>query len=575
MRGRRPYIISIIFLVLLVSSLNARPTKKEKFEALSAEILRSLQSFYPVLATEKGIHEYDYRLADYSKKSVGRMTKKLDKFEKSLYKFRLSFSDAATKIDYKLIKSNTDIALLNLKRIKWHTRAPQMYVEEAVNGIYFLMLSEHAPLSKRLISVLGRMKQVPGLFATARKNIKKPPPIYIELARESLQPASEFYRQVASELMKTFPERADEILMVSTAAREAMNDFEQFLEDVTPGTSTSFAIGTTNYDYKLAHEYFFGFDSDSLLQIGENLLNQARQEYSSYQANVESNHQNGKDSIFVPTSFSRQDLLDYYTWETQQVRLFVAEHDILSIPDDLAPLTVVETPPFLRPMIAGIAYQPAGPFDSVQRGYFYIRPVPEDLSERQLAGRFRFVQRRGFKGSTVHEAFPGHHLQMQIAGQHTSDVRKWQSNTMMVEGWALYSEEMMYQVGLYGQEDPAMWLAILGGIRFRAARIIADVKLQTGQFSYQQCVDWMIDVLEASSESEKEYLRKSVRKYTYTPGIWMSYLMGKREITLLRDAMMARQGESFTLKSFHDTLLSEGSIPPALLWQALGLDSGK
>ncbi len=126
---------------------------------------------------------------------------------------------------------------------------------------------------------------------------------------------------------------------------------------------------------------------------------------------------------------------------------------------------MVETPEFLRTMIGGIAYQPAGPFDSIQHGYFYVRPLG-DMDKTLLETRYKYVYRRGFKGSVVHEAYPGHHLQLQIAGMNPDPVRKWQMNNMMVEGWALYSEQMMYEQGLYGKEDKAQWQGVLGGIRF-------------------------------------------------------------------------------------------------------------
>jgi uncharacterized protein (DUF885 family) len=111
----------------------------------------------------------------------------------------------------------------------------------------------------------------------------------------------------------------------------------------------------------------------------------------------------------------------------------------------------------------------------------------------------------------------------------------------------------------------------LGGIRFRAARIVADVKLHTGQFTYEECVAWMIDVLEADSESSREYLRTNVRRYTMAPTMPMTYLMGKREVVRLRDATIARDGADFSLRAFHDALLQEGTIPPALMWKVLDL----
>ncbi len=560
--------------VCLVIGLTAGPAQAKRsrtFQDLCSEILERLQSFYPVRATEMGIHAYDFHLTDYSSKSVKKMIGDLKSFEKALYKYKKSNLEDYQRLNYKLVKSYVDIALLDLERIKWHRKSPQLYVDEAVQGLYLLTISRHAPLYEKRVAMMARMKAVPKLFAAARKNLRKPPPVYIEAAMESLESAQVFYRNVAGDLMNKFPEQANEILKVSTAAREAMSSFAAFLAELTPGDSVSFAIGRKNFDYKLSHEYFLDYDSDSLLAIGQALLDDADSAYRNYETYIEEHYQNGSDSIFVPASFCRQDVLDYYNWETAQVKLFLEESGFITVPDDIAPVKVIETPPVLRSMINGIAYQPAGPFDSLQEGVFYVRPVPEDMERRAVEARFRYVHRRGFRGSVVHEAYPGHHLQMQIAGRHPDPVRRWASNLMMIEGWALYCEEAIYQHGLFGEEDHVQWLGILGGIRFRAMRVVADVMLHTGKISYEECVKWAWDVLQASSESEKEYLRREIRKYTMRPTTPMSYLMGKREIMNLRRAAMERDGASFDLQAFHDALLAEGSVPPILMWDVLGL----
>jgi uncharacterized protein (DUF885 family) len=563
--------VFVISLAVLFTGNIESAKKKKGFDDLCLDILETIQSFYPVRSTEMGIHAYDHRLADYSSSSVRNMIKRLKSHEKQLYGYKSAKLSDHERINYQLVKSNVDIALLDLEDIKCHKRSPQLYVDEAVNGIYFLMLSKHAPLSEKVVPLISRMRAVPELLATARENIKEPPRVYIEAALESLESGMQFYQEVAAELMAKLPDRTDEVLEASTKAREAMNDFLTYLSELPAGPETGIAVGKDNFDYKLSHEYFLTFDADSLLRIGESLLAEAQKAYRDYEMYVETNHQNGPDSVFVPAAFTKSDVLDYYNWETRQVKIFVEDNGFITVPEKIAPVTVIETPPFLRTMISGIAYQPAGPYDSIQQGYFYVRPIPDDLDRQQLEARYRYVHRRGFKGSIVHEAYPGHHLQLQIAGMNEDPVRKWQFNIMMIEGWALYCEEMMYHAGLYGEEDPGQWLGVLGGIRFRAARIVADVKLHTGQFTYDECVNWMIDVLDVTSDPGKEYIRKEVRRYTISPTYQMSYLMGKREIKALRRAAEQRDGNRFSLKAFHDALLAEGSIPPTLMWDIMGL----
>lgn len=557
--------------LLLVGFLGEPVLAKKSLDELADEILQELQEFYPVRSTAMGIHTHDYKLADYSSGSVKSMRKKLIDFQQEIYRFRDANLSTDNRIRYSLLKANLDMALLDLDKIEWHKRSPQLYVDEAVNGLYYLMNSQHAPLAERLISIMGRMKAVPEFFETARKNVKKAPEMYIQAALESLDSGSDFYKQVAGSLMREFPDRADDILKTSTRAREAMNDFAAYLTAMERDDPTAFAIGKRNFDYMLTNGHLLEYDADSLLKIGEALFAEADQAYQDYKQVVVEEHQDGADSVFVPASFNRQDILDYYQWETEQVRLFCEMNDVVSVPAAIAPVKVVETPPFLQPMIAGIAYQPAGPFDSNQTGIFYVRPVPEDLSDGQLAARYRYVHRRGFRGSVVHEAYPGHHLQMQIAGMHPDPVRKWQENLLLIEGWALYSEEMMYDAGLFGDDDPTQWLGILGGIRFRAARIIADVKLHTGQWTYEECVSWMTEALDAETPSSQEYIRKEVRRYTMQPTVPMSYLIGKLEIEKMKEAVMARDGEEYSESDFHDELLAQGAIPPSLIRLALEL----
>ena len=545
--------------------------KNAAFTKLTNEILTDLQAFDPVHATQMGIHTYDGQFADYSSGNVRSMISKLRNHHKSLRKFAQAQLDPAEWIDHRLIESNLNMKLLDLDKIRWYQKSPQLYIDQAVDGIYSLMLSQHSPLSDRLHVIVERMQRVPDLMHTAQKNIKSAPQVWIDAAQESLSGGIDFYAQVAGELMNKFPEEADNILKYSTAAREAMTDFSNYLDGIQRSDERSFAIGKQNFDYMLSHGHLLSFDSDSLLRMGENLLAEVQGEYTDYLEYVENSQQHGEDSVFIPASFTRQDLLDYYQWEVNQVRVFIEMNDIVTVPANIAPVEVVQTPPFLRSMIGGIAYQPAGPFDDVQTGYFYIRPVPEDLDREQLDARYRFVHRRGFRGSVVHEAYPGHHLQMQLAGMSDDPVRKWQQDLLLVEGWALYCEEMMYHNGLYGDSDPAMWLNILRGIRFRAARIIADVKLHTGQFTSDECVDWMIKTLDIETDGGKDYIRTEVRRYTLTPTIQMCYLVGKTMIEELRDDMMERDGDSFSDQEFNDQLLAEGSIPLSLIREAMGL----
>jgi len=187
-----------------------------------------------------------------------------------------------------------------------------------------------------------------------------------------------------------------------------------------------------------------------------------------------------------------------------------------------------------------------------------------DAGER--AARYKYIHRRGFRGGVVHEAYPGHHLQLQMASRVDDDVRKWQQSLLFLEGWALYCEEMMSDFGFY--KDERQYLTVLRGIIFRAARIIVDVKLQTGQMTTDEAVQWIAETMDIEPA---EWIRTEVRRYAQQPTIPMCYLTGKLEILKLRDDLKAIEGDNFSLRNFHDRLLAEGSIPPTLIREIWGL----
>ncbi|MCX6825901.1 MAG: DUF885 domain-containing protein [candidate division Zixibacteria bacterium] len=554
-------ILTLAFILLFTPLVPAQNVVENNFKELTTEILENLQSFYPVMATAKGIHKYDYLFTDYTPKSIGAEISKLKKFQSRLLQIKSSLLTSPNKIDLKLLKSNVDIALQNLDRIKWYQKNPYMYADDVVSGVYLILAAQDLPLSERAQNIIARMKLVPDLLQQAKANLKKPVPIYTKLASEMLSSGVEFYRFAAEEIGTELPGLAPEAESASRRAMAAIRDFQQYLKTIPLGAPGSFAIGKSEFDYKLRNEYFLDYDADSLLKIGEFLLKQTDSLSQIFSQTLESNSL-PVDSVFVLNCLQKSDLLNYYNWEIEQTKLYLKEKNILTVPDNIGKCLAIETPVFMRNIISGIAYQPPGTFSSDQTGYFYVRPIPDSLDDGQRAAYYKFINRRGFKGSVVHEAYPGHHMQYMISSRLPDDTRKWQENLCYIEGWALYCEEMMYDNGFYGS-DKRRYLGVLGGIMFRAARIIVDVKLHTGQMTTDEAVDWMTKTL----DSDSNFIRVEVNRYTLNPTIQMSYLIGKTEIMRLRDAMKARDGDKFSLKNFHDRYLTEGMIPPRLFWE--------
>jgi uncharacterized protein (DUF885 family) len=565
---KKVFFVLFITLIVNFSLTNLAPAQASRqFLSLSDEILENLWKFRPVDATERGMHKYDDRLTDFSPEAIRKELTLLKGFEKKLSQIKYEELSIDEKIDFKLVKSNVDVAILNYDKIKWWQKSPVVYVDECINGIYFLLLRDFAPLKQRAESVAKRMEKVPQLLKQGKLNIKNPPRIYVEIALGETTEGISFFEQSTQSLSEKLPELKESLISAKTKAVEAMNDYLVYLKGIFPNAKGNFAIGKEYFNYKLKNEHFLDFDSDSLLKIGENVLKQTKLKKKQLEEELKKEPPKKEEDFFVLDCLKKQDVLDYYQWEIDKIRDYLKENKIITITDNFGKCIPVETPKFMRGIIPGIAYQQPAPFDSVQTGYFYVRPVPDTFTLEQRKRYFGTIHRRGFKGSVVHEAFPGHHLQLTLGNMVKSKVRKQQLNNVLAEGWALYCEEMAWEQGIYTGNQKERYIGVLGGVAFRAARIVVDVKLHTGQFTYNQAVDFMIKELDADSS----YILPEVRRYCNEPTQPMSYLVGKLIIMDMREKMKEKEKANFSLQKFHDAILSEGTIPPNLIKWKLGL----
>ena len=537
-------------------------TPEEQLQAVAEDFLSLQFEFDPVFATEMGEHKLDVRYPDFSSGAVNRMVNKLRSTKANLKKIKVAELGVDAKLDYSLLESNIDTQIIYLTNTNLYRDNPKLISSTAINGVYFIMLSQSLNPEEQLKLILQRLDKLPDFLTASEKQLKNPPQIWTLLAKEEADNAAIFLGDVSAFYSSQLPQHQKDIDVKFAAAVAAIQDFSDFLGDFGEREGQSFAIGRDVYNRLLSTEYFLDFDVDSLTRIGESLLDQYQKSYDSLSSIVDSLPPIEELNTFIPKSFNRSDVMDYFQWEIDQTRKWVSQNEFATVPNDIGNCQPLETPQFLENILGGIAYQPPGAFETVQTGRFYVRPLPDSLDDANRSAFFRYCYRRGFRSSVVHEAYPGHHMQLQLANRSTSLIRRIQRNNLMIEGWALYCEEAMYNQGFYGF-DPRQMLAIIGGIRFRAARIIVDTKLQTGQMTYQQAIDWMVEKLGASVE----YIEKEVNRYTLTPTTPMTYLLGKTQIEQVRELVRSRMGTQYSAKRFHDLLLNEGAIPPILIYR--------
>jgi hypothetical protein len=533
----------------------------QSVESIGKEILDEIWYFHPVGATYLGVHRYDTLLADYSENSLKKTCQRFNELKTQLDELDTLSLSIDELIDYHLLHITLRQELEPLEITKAYEKNPLIYVNECIDGFYTLIIRSSPSTSVRVYAIKKRLSQIRSFLETATKNLKKPPWIFCEIGIDQLHEAETLIEEIFSVYADSLPEHERiELKQSELNAVAAMRWFAYWLEK-TADPYVPYTLGRENYEYRLKYFHLLNIDADSLLAIGKNILESTTVMIDSLTQCVPEPQTR---KVLLPPDFGKDDVLAYRQQEIASVRDFVAASHLVTIPDWIGDLLVVETPGYLRTIIPGIAMLPPGALDDAKTSYFYVPPMPTKFNLGQAEYYYNHVQNRDFRNWVVHEGYPGHHLQLSIANHHPSIIRKTFFDYFFAEGWALYCEELMAQCGLY-EDSLAAILRVLYGIRFRAVRIIVDVMLQTRQYTYEDAVNFMQSILSGDSA----YYAREVKRYITSPGQPSSYLVGKLQIVDLLHEYKKAKGNTFDLKEFHDNLLSHGTIPITLVRKKL------
>jgi hypothetical protein len=522
-------------------------------DSLGLQYYRYKFKFDPALATSKGFHDYDDKLPTYFARKVGRFIMQTTLLRRRLDRVVEDSLGIEKWIDYKALLADMDTQAFLLDELKVWKSWPTLYADGIIGGIYALLVSpEKTNLEANLAS---RLSGIPEVIGRARENLTEPSKVHCEVASRSLRDFLPFLEDLADE---TEGFSLDKGLVDSAAV--SMAGFADYLDSLAVDANPDFALGYDNFVRLLDLKHMVRDDPEDLVAYAEHTLLKTRQALEDLPA-VEG------PAAFDTTAaleLEPEGLLDYYRVEAESALAFIERRDLMTLSGG-SRLEIAATPPFLRNLVPGYAYLPPGPLDADQVGRFFV-PLPPVLDlDAKIAYQWDFTRGR-FTGPVIHETYPGHHLQLTTANRSMSFLRRLQSNTFTIEGWALYCEELMAREG-YGGD--AQMRRVLEGIIFRAARVIVDVKMQTGEYSLEEATESMIN----ETGWRRSYIEKEVLRYAVEPAQPMSYIIGKREIMRLRDYVRGEMGDAFTLKAFHDYLLACGSIQLYLLRACVMLKS--
>ncbi|MGH7825335.1 MAG: DUF885 domain-containing protein, partial [Candidatus Binatia bacterium] len=334
-------------------------------------------------------------------------------------------------------------------------------------------------------------------------------------------------------------------------SKHSIKDFAGFLEtDLLPRSRGVYAVGEEHYGLLLKKKHFLDLDQQSLLALGRSLFDRTKKELAAVAEELSP----GKDIQEAARQIqenhpSAGEILSVYQRAMESARTFVREKQLVSFPPS-EELHVVATPEFRRHEIPFAAYLSPSPKDPQQVGYYYVTPVTGD----ELLREHNWV---GLENTSVHESYPGHHLQFSVANSipaASTLPRLMNESSVFYEGWALYCEQLMQEQGFLKSKEHRF--VMLKDRLWRALRIIIDVQTQTGKMTYDEAADLMVREL----RFPRPQACADLNWYSQSPSIPMGYALGWSIINRLRAQQQSRLGSRFNLRDFHDKLLSAGSI---------------
>jgi len=420
--------------------------------------------------------------------------------------------------------------------------------------------------------ITSRLAKAPAFIVAANAMVTHPGHLQGFTGSQELAGVPDFFDGPLTDAAKAQVPAADFARFTTARDRAlvAISATKKYIDAHVAKWPENFAIGRTAYDAMLRDEQLLPVDANDVKRMGYDELShgwgvQMWLDHLSQQSGVPFGPQSG--SGLAPGGPA---LISYYRDRIAELRRYVVENDVVTVPSWLGQIEVVETPKFLQPVSPGASMNPPRLFSSETDGFYYITP-PTSLADaaKRLDANEDFDRDRIWS-TGAHEAMPGHFLQLSIAKRNPDFVRKIQGSGVFAEGWAFYGEEMFVQLGMYGNDlDGRMYTAQWE--RVRGARAVIDAELATGEWSYRRASDYFAQ----QAGFTKGAADAEVAGIALNPGYVIAYTVGRSQLELLESQYLLKEGAKASMLDFHDRLLCYGTTPLAIVGPELMADLNK
>jgi uncharacterized protein (DUF885 family) len=566
--------------LLLLTGCSSSPT--QDLQRLAGEFVYNSLALSPVAATQTGYHRHGNRqldalLDDYSPGALEQQRRWYQDFRVRLMRSvdpkQLSSEDRA---DYDIIQGQISNVLLELTGIRNFRHNPTLYVELIGTALFSPFSLAYADLDTRYEHIIARLQGIPRLLEDARRNLSSAPEIWTRVALDENEGNAALIDQ-------TLRLRAPSHLRASydaaaAVALRALRGFDEFLRTDLIHQNADWRLGETLYGHKFRYVLASDRKPREVLADAERAMRQTRQEMYSIalpmyrrlfpgRADARANtviaavladiagHHSTPDTYFAD---ARRDL--------EEARQFVRSAGLLSLPprDNLQ---VIETPEFMRGIYAVGGFNPAPALEPNLGAFYWLTPIPAAWPKERVESKLREYNYYGLKLLTIHEAIPGHYLQIEYANDVQPPVRRLIrgvfANGPYVEGWAVYATELMLDAG-YLNNSPELRLTFLKQQLRVFANAILDIRLQTMGMTDQAA----IELLTKDGFQEREEAEAKLQRAKLSSAQLPTYFVGWRDWHRLKDRYGAERPSS-TPKEFHENALRTGAVPLPVLSRLL------
>ena len=546
-----------------------------RFEAFAQKYVQELIDRDPEAATRLGEHRNDHRLNDYSAKGVERDLQAARAGLKELARIDVKKLSAENAVDSRILRNRLESQVYELETLKGWQWNPLQY--NVGSALYALISREFAPAEQRLKSVIGRLNGVPAVVAAAKANLRNPPKVHTETAIQQNKGTSRLVKEQLEPLVKQAPALEQDFRAAQKTALAALTDYQQWLEkELLPRSTGDFRLGDEKFRRKLRYALDSDLSKEEILRRAEADLTATRA--AMYHTAVQlwpklspdkpvPTDQNAAIKVVLDEAAKRKPdnatVIAQATRALSETTAFVREKQFVTVLDE--PLEVVPTPEFQRG-VAVASCSPAGPLEKNKKTFYYISPTPEDWTPERVDSFFREYNDAMLQEVTIHEAMPGHYLQLAHANRFRAPtlIRGVVFSGTFVEGWATYAEQLMADAGYGGPEVRMQQLKMRLRMILNA---IIDQKIHTAGMTEQEAIARMKnDGFQEEGEAVGKWKRAQLTSTQLS-----TYYVGNTEMNDIRAAWEKDHGKYPDLKSLHDAMLSFGNAAPKYVRERLSL----